>query len=187
LASVLRGPEVDVSRLVGVSDPLLLDPSWQQMLDEARAEAHRAGFEEGRRAAREQFAAEASVAAEAVQRAVDSAFDEMRRLKEEAASSLLTTALELLGRIVGDLPVDPAHLVGRIRAALDELDSPRLEVRVASNMADLVAAGLADDDRVTVAPDPALGDGEARIVGDWCDADLTLSTALSVLREVVGG
>jgi len=185
LASVLRGPEVDVSRLADVSAPLLLDPSWQELLDEARAEGRREGFEEGRRAAREEMVDEVNVASEAIQRAVEGVFVEMRKLQEQHASSLLDAALDLVGQIVADLPVDPDHLVDRLRAALDEVDSPRLELKVAPKMVDFVASGLSDDTRVTVVADATLGEGEARIVGDWCDADLTWSTVLSVLREVV--
>lgn len=186
LASVLRDPEVDVTRLVGLSDPLLVDPSWQEMLDDARAEGRREGFDEGRLAARAEIVAEAASAAESIGRAVDGVFSEMHRLREEMVASLVQTALDLVEKVVGDLPAEPEGLVDRIRRALDELDSERLEVRVAPGMVEYVTAGLADEPQVSVMADPSLGAGESRIVGDWCDADLTRQTALLILREVLG-
>lgn len=186
MASVLRGPEVHVARLVGVTDPLLVDPAWQHMLDEARAEGHRAGFEEGRRVGREETVAEVEAASESIRRAVEDTRAEIRRTQEETAASLLRTAFDLVERLIGDLPVEPTVLVDKVRAALDELDSPHLEVRVGPDMVEFVTSSVADDARVTVVADPSLGRGEARIVGEWCDADLTWETALEILREVLG-
>src|SRR5690606_19851120 len=108
--------------------------------------------------------------------------------QEETAASLLRTAFDLVERLIGDLPVEPTVLVDKVRAALDELDSPHLEVRVGPDMVEFVTSSVADDARVTVVADPSLGRGEARIVGEWCecDADLTWETALEILREVLG-
>lgn len=183
---MLRSPEVDDVRLADVSDPFLLDPAWQSLLEEARSEAHRIGYDEGRLAAQQDVVAEAARAVEALSQAVDVALDEMRRHRDEAASALLTNALDLVEKIVGDLRIDPTHLTERLRSALEQVDSPRLEVKVAPALVEFVTEALADDSRVVVAPDSGLGDGEARIVGDWCDADLTWPTVMDVLREVTG-
>jgi type III secretion protein L len=190
LASVLRSPEIEVTPFLGETAPVLVDQAVAEMLAGARAEAlaegRREGYEQGFQAGRDAAVADAAAAAASIRRAVDEVFEHLQALREEASGSLVRTALDLVGRVIGEVDVEPEQLADRIRAALDELDSPSLEVRVAPDMAGAISAALSDDHRVAVTSDPALAAGECRISGEWCDADLTWEAALRVLREVVG-
>lgn len=185
MASLLRGTTVDPDRVRDAGEPLLVDPDWQDLLAEsterAYREGHAEGIAEGRRAA--EHATETM--GTALDRAVEEVRSEVRAATLESTVALASTALTILARLTGELWAGEDTLNDRIRAALADLDGDELEVLVGPEDLDHVTAALSPDTRVAVRVDPGLGQGEARIIGQWCDADLRWETVLDVLREAL--
>ena len=185
MASLLRGTTVDPDRVRDAGEPLLVDPDWQDLLAEsterAYREGHAAGIAQGRRDA--EHATEAIGAA--LDRAVEEVRSEIRTATRESTVELASTALTILARLTGELWAGEDTLNDRIREALADLDEDELDVLVGPEDLEHVTAALTTDSRVAVRVDPGLSQGEARIIGQWCDADLRWETVLDVLREAL--
>lgn len=185
MASLLRGTTVDPDRVRDAGEPLLVDPDWQNLLaestEQAYREGHAVGVARGRREA--EHAVEAIGAA--LDRAVAHVRDEIRTATRESTVDLALTALTILARLTGELWAGEEALQTRIREALGDLEEDELEVMVGPEDLDHVTAALSPDSRLAVGVDPGLGQGEARIIGQWCHADLRWETVLDVLREAL--
>lgn len=186
MASVLRRPALETDRVQAATPPLLVDPDWQSLLDEATDCGYRQGYDAGRARGEAEIRASADQVAGALQAAVENVRTEIAEAGRLSSRQLLTAALDLIERLAGELTIDADILCGRIEEALAELDGAPLQVRVASADAAHVRAGLSSDPRVEVVDDPALEAGEARITGEWCEADLRREAVLGVLREALG-
>lgn len=185
MASVLRSPTLDTDRVRDASQPLLVDPDWQQLLSEATERAYEeglaAGIEKGR-SEREETAASLGAALDV---AVARVTEEIRECARSSTEDLANTALAIVKELTGSLRVEEETLRHRVEQALSDLDGATLQILVASDDVEHLAGSFGKDSRYEIVADPDLSQGEARIVGEWCHADLRWSTVLDVLREAL--
>lgn len=183
MASVLRSPAVDSDLVKEAGDQLLVDPDWQELIDEATEQAYLRGREEGKAEGRREGVAEVDRLTMALHDAVEEVRALTRATRAEAAQEVASTALDILEHLVGGVPVDGDGLVARVAAALDELDEDRVAIEASPDDVEHLKQGLRSDTAVEVVADPQLTPGEVRIVGEWGAADLRWETVLAVLKE----
>lgn len=148
--------------------------------EEAAAEAHRRGVEEGRSLATDQFIS----AAEALRSAVTEERTRLRAEFDRQRDVLLATAVRLAEFVLGHAGHDGgAALRTRIDTALQTIDDTHLSIAV--HPADLELLERMNVPDITLSPDSTLRPGEARIVGEWSQTDLTYAAALAALQEAV--
>lgn len=165
-----------------------LDPAVQALVERAAADAYERGRSDGR-------AEGESAAVDAVRRQADearaalaTALEDARRRAEAAREELVDEAVALAFAmaevILGHEPHDGgAVLTARVREALDRIEDPQSVVHVNSGDLRHVSEALHGVRHVTVAADPALRPGEARIDGGWADAELTHAAAFAAIRR----
>lgn len=183
MASVLRSPAIDGDLVREAGAQLLVDPDWQDLIDEATEQAYLRGHEEGKAEGRLEGAGEVDRLIGALHDAVEEVRTLTRASEAEAAQQVVSTALDILEHLVGGLPVDRDRLVARVAAALDELDEDRVTIEASPDDVKHLKQGLRSDAGFEVVTDPHLSPGEVRIVGEWGAADLRWETVLAVLRE----
>lgn len=183
MASVLRSPTVDAELVREAGSQLLVDPAWQELIDEAAEQAYCRGREEGRVEGRREGAADVDRLARALQGAVEEVRALASAAEAEATRRVTATALDILEHLVGDVAVDRDRLIERVVAALDDLDEEHLILSASPDEVEDLNAGLRSDVGVEIVADPDLGPGEVRIAGEWGAADLRWETILATLRE----
>lgn len=181
LASLVRSPSLRPDVVLAAPQPLLLDADWAQVLDEARQEAYQEGHDAGVTDGAQRIRELTRELGDALDAAVAAVQVQIEVVKSEWSARLLNSAVDLAEQLVGGTAPNREMLMSRLEKALADLDSPLLEVSVCPDDLETVAAAL-DDSRTRVVADPSLAPGEARIVGDWCDADLTWKTMFDVVR-----
>lgn len=147
--------------------------------EEVAAEAYRRGMEEGRSLATDQFIS----AADALRSAVAEERTRLRAEFDRQRDVLLATAVRLAEFVVGHAGHDGgAALRTRIDAALQTIDDTHLSIAVHPADLELLERMIPD---ITLSPDSTLRPGEARVVGEWSQTDLTFAAALAALQEAV--
>ena len=183
-SGVLRQPFLGTdARVIGSTDAGYVDPHQSKRLDEAQ----RAGYDQG-------FADGAKAAEAAARRSADAAAQRLRTASQDSVGALVSTTLQLVPElmdlairiakhIVDEVPEQvSASLESRIAAALGQIDDEQLVVFVSPVDAGEVSSGVATNPNLTMQVDESLRPGEARIDGRWVHADLTLSTAWSMVE-----
>lgn len=152
-----------------------------QSMEEIEAEAHQRGVEEGKAAAVDQMI----TATEAIRGAIQHQQAELRAEYERQQTELVALAVRLAEMVLGHANHDGGQaLASRLNRVMSSLDDARLTISANPSDAELLGGlGIADID---IAPDPSLRPGEARVVGEWANTDLTFDAALAVLRKAVG-
>ena len=152
-------------------------------LAEARAEAVRAGHDEGRAAGEALGRAEA---AEAGARAAGEALAALAEARAAARDEAADLALRIVRRVLPDALGDTL-LPGLIRSALEEAqaDAPHA-VRVHPSEAEAAAKALAGTG-VALVPDDALAPGQAVLETEAGGAEAGLDARLDVLAEALRG
>lgn len=182
MASVLRAPTVGPSQVLRFSHGLPPDPDWEQRLAETDARSYARGVEEGRLQAVDELAGRLEALQTSVLDAVDRAAAEVRAQIQADTERVVALALELAESVTGSVPISAALLTDRIHASLDSLEGADFVVEVHPEDLDFVTGAL-DDSRCTVRIGSRLHPGEARVRGEWGNADLTRDVAWTVLRE----
>lgn len=180
-----RGSE---ARSIAQPDPeelLSLDPTLRAYFDSAiscaREDAYREGHTEGRR---EALAGSSNVAA-AIAEAADGISHFSRTERKLATEAVLELAERLATEIINRTPHDAgAATLRRIREVLEDLKDEPLAIAVNADDLDIISAGL-NGAEVTVAVDPHLKPGEARIRGAWSYSDLTRDAAWEAIRTAL--
>lgn len=185
MASVLRGSTVDPGRVRDVSQPLLLDPAWQALLDGAAERAHQDGLAAGRIEGGREAREAADRIVEALTAAVGEIRAEIQHTLRLSARDLTSEALDLVERLAGHLPVEPEVVQARVEDALAALDGERLRVHLPAGYVDRLRDVLGEDPRVEVVEDATLAAGEARITGEWSHAELRWGAVFEALREML--
>ena len=166
----------------GHGAPVLVDEYMAEMIEQARAEAFAAGRSEGFAAGRQDMAG----AVERVEHAMANAVAELVHMRMASVHDAVDTAIEVAEFVLGRTPHDDGDsLVPRVEAALQQLDDEELTIAIHPQDWDAISTTVRLPNGVTVARDPGLRPGEARITGRWASAELTREAALSVAREVL--
>lgn len=174
-----------------VADPRpVLDPLLARLLDEARAEGHARGLAEGHAAGHADGSAAAlarlaelgqvvTAAVEGLARAVDAA-------RADQADGVAELALAVAAHVLDREPSDQATtLVARVRGWLTAIDDGPVEIAVAVDDVDVLAAAVAGHEHVRVCADPTLAPGEARLAGPWASARLLHAARWDEVRQVL--
>ncbi len=170
---VLRQPSI------GVTTAPSIEPAAPQVDREELAYAR--GVDDGREAARQQLVSAAS----ALQAALEQGRAQLRQEFDRQRDELVRLAVEMATLVLGhDQHDGGAALLTRLQEALSILDDSDLVISM--NEVDLPLAAQIDAAGVTVIADATLQPGEARITGQWAQADLTHAMALQILREQAG-
>lgn len=183
MASVLRSPAVDSDLVKKAGAQLLVDPDWQELIDEATEQAYLRGRDEGKAEGRREGMAEVDRVTMALRDAVEEVRALTRTTRAEAARQVTANALDIVEHLVGGLPIDGDSLIARVAAALDELDEDRVAIEASPDDVEHLEQGLRSEPGVEIVADPDLSPGEVRIVGEWGAADLRWETVLAVLKE----
>ena len=141
-------------------------------------DAYERGIEDGREAASQHLLS----AFDTMQTALETARSRLRGEFERQRDELVVMAVDMASLIMGHAQHDGGHaLLARLNDALKTLDDSDLIVSM--NEIDLPIASEIDAKGIKVIADPALLPGEARVDGQWAKADLTWTTAQTILRE----
>lgn len=172
---VLRQPTVPG---MGSASPSLP----QRSVEEIEATARLLGIEEGKAQAVDQMIA----ATDAIRIAIRTQQAELRAEYERQQVELVRLAVELAEMVLGHANHDDGQaLAGRLAEVMQMLDDTNLTVAV--NPADIELLDTLGMGDIEITVDHSLRPGEARVVGDWANTDLTFSGALAVLQRSVGG
>lgn len=188
MSHVIAAPAVDARprRLVHVPADQL-DPVVRELVEQATVDAHRRGHDEGLREGLATAAAHADRLAATLTAALDRTAATATAARDAHAAEVLDLALAIAETVLGREPHDAGQAVAaRVREVLDQLVDPTPTVHVHPADQALVAAALADRD-VTVAADPGLEPGDARVRGGWAEVDMTRRTAWAAVREALDG
>lgn len=185
MTRLLHAPTVDpVTRRL---DPpsRSLDQATRDLITRAEADAYARGRADG---AQDAADAARSAATQAVA-ALGTAVADVRQCVHDTATAraqdVVEVARQLAQVVLGhELQAGGAALLERVVAAVDVLDHGPFEVQVAPVDHELLAGSRLPTGTSLVA-DPTLDAGEARIVGPWSQADLTLEAILDTLAEDV--
>jgi flagellar biosynthesis/type III secretory pathway protein FliH len=168
---------------MGSADAGYVDPVFAKRLEEARASGYDQGFADGAKAAEAAARRSAEAAAARLRSGADEAVRALQATTIDLVPGLIDLAVRIARRIVAEVPEQlSASLVDRIASALTLIDDEGLTVFVSPGDVGEVSAGFATTPALTVVPDPALGQGEARVDGPWAHADLTLPIAWSIIE-----
>lgn len=174
--------------------------AWDDGVEKGRQEGYPKGLAEGRAAgeaaAREEFAAQTDGVAAALEAMVEELQARKLGLEAEAEADLLRLAVGI------------ARLVVRREIAIDEdyiLPTLRAAIRTSTERSDLVARVHPDDlaavkrelpslrnaftdlGRVRLEPDPAVGRGGIRLVGQSGEVDMRLTTQFAAIEDALLG
>lgn len=188
-SGVLRQPFVaDAPHVMGSTDTFYIDPVTAKRSEDARKAGYEQGFADGARAAETAARRSAEAAAQRLRDATAQAVADLSATTVELVPALVETALAIARHLVAAVPEElSTSLVARIGQALDQIDDERLTVHVSPIDQGEVQAGFGSAPSITLAVDPSLGAGEARIEGTWARADLTLPAAWALIEESLRG
>lgn len=175
---------------------LVEDPSDLGVLDRPRRPSHlvgdtfsdayergkRDGLAEGRRAGDEAVAA----LGDRIEAAIGGALEELRLLQHVRTEFLVSEAIAIAEFIAGrEVAAGADVLVPRIEAALAAIDDAPLTIQVSSHDLETVRQATEGHSDISIAEDPSLASGEARINGPWAEADITMSAAIEAARQAL--
>lgn len=188
-SGVLRQPLIAHDpHVMGSTDTFYIDPVTAKRSEDARKAGYQQGFADGARAAEIAARRSAEAAAQRLRDATAQAVADLSATTVELVPALIETALAIARNLVAAVPEElSASLVARIGQALDQIDDERLTVLVSPGDQGEVQAGFGSTPSITLAIDPSLGAGEARIEGTWARADLTLPAAWALIEESLRG
>lgn len=167
------------SRVVGGPTVGLPSP---EVIEQAREAAYQTGFADGRAAALER--------SQELHRSLLGSLDQIRTqldldrrgLLEGVADLALEMATAVLGRTPHD---DGAVLAQRIRELCSSTAQTTTRVVVSAVDLELVESAISSMD-IAVEASPELGPGEARVLGDWSSAVITVDSMATTLRQAIG-
>jgi flagellar biosynthesis/type III secretory pathway protein FliH len=167
------------------------DPIVRQLVEQATAEAYerglRDGRDHGRAEAREATAEQVSRLGASVVAALEATGQQVRAAGDELIESSFELAVAMAEAILGVEPHDGGTVIAaRVRDALARMEDTTPVVVAHPDDVEVLSAALADQRDVTVAADPGLAPGEARIRGGWAKADLTRAAAFAAVRRELG-
>jgi flagellar biosynthesis/type III secretory pathway protein FliH len=183
---VLRNPAISgTSHRLGSPSP---DPRAAALLDEARKEGYDQGFAAGAAAAEATIRRVETEAIARIERALTAASAGLRAELGAFGPELTRLAVQVARRLVAEVPETVASgLERRIGAALEALDDDDLVLRLNPDDAARLRTFTRRLEGATVETDPGLAPGDARLVGRWSRADLTMETAWRIVEEQVCG
>lgn len=166
----------------------LAHEAHQAELEAAGAEAFRAGIEYARAEASALQAAAAVRGAAALERLADLAADQQTAAVSAASRAVLAAALDVAEWVLRDeLSTHGRALLRRLdEAATRLLPSSRLTVMVSGQDLESVTGWARSRPEADVVVDPGLSPGDARLVTDAAQADVTVAAALRVACELLG-
>jgi flagellar assembly protein FliH len=188
-SGVLRQPFIaNDPHVMGSADTFYVDPVTAKRSEDARKAGYQQGFADGAKAAETAARRSAEVAAQRLRDAAAQVVAELASTTADLVPALMDTAIAIAHHLVASVPEElTASLVERLSAALDQIDDDRLVIHISPGDQGEVQAGFGAAPTVTLALDPTLGAGEARIEGTWARADLTLPAAWSLIEESLRG
>jgi len=180
------GPRRDSeTRSITQPDPeelLELDATLRAYFDNAvssaREQAYRDGHTEGRRDA----LASSTAVSDAITVAANEISTFSRAERKLATAAVVELAERFATEIIKRTPHDAgAAVLQHIREQMEDLDDEPFTIAVHHEDLDVISAGL-DGAAATVAVDPQLQPGEARIRGAWSYNDLTRAAAWEAIE-----
>lgn len=183
MTRLLHAPVVDSSTRRLDAPALALDQATRDLVARAESDAYARGRADGAQDAAEASRTAAARATTALEVAVEQAHQHLQEACLAQAQEVVTVARQLAEAVLGqELQAGGPALIDRVLAAVDVLDHGPFEVRMAPVDHDQLSECRLPGDTTLVA-DAALKPGEARIVGPWSEADLTLGAVLETLAE----
>ena len=182
-------PEVLRTEIVGAHRLGSPAPSWDAAtrvaLDHEVAAAEQRAHAAGYAAGVEEATAGLRDTVAAVVGAVDAVRADLAEQRAVAIARDLHRVEAVVSAVLGTSPPpDAAVLAERLNDAVGRLDDPALPVWLHPDDLDALAP-LLDDPRVTLAADPSLAPGEARIEGTWGRADLTRAAVTRAVLDAL--
>lgn len=166
--------------------PVAVDAYTRVRIEEASARAYDRGRRDGAEAVRAEAAATAERVAGALEQARAQVVAEMAALRQREAAADVELAVAIAEAVIGHEPHDGGvALLERVRSVLARLDDQELTIHAHPGDVAALTEGLRAGTAVTVAADPGLQAGEARISGPWARADLTRASALALVRAAL--
>ncbi len=163
------------------------DPVVRELVEQAAAEAHRRGRDEGLREGLAAASAHADRLAAGLIAALDRTTETAIMARDQHVQEVLDLALVVAETVLGREPHDGgAAVAARVREVLDQLVDPAPSIHVHPEDQPLVADALADRE-VTVVADAGLEPGDARVRGGWAEVDMTRRAAWAAVREALDG
>jgi flagellar biosynthesis/type III secretory pathway protein FliH len=185
LPEVLRVPLDDGAPRVLVGPRAVLDPATAAVLDRALAEATATAYREGEAAGRLAAVEDARAAAARLHEALGRILAQLDEGRREASRASLELAHLAATAVLDRTPPDDAtQVLERVRAALDVLDEEPVQALV--NPADAPGLAAGADRRIEVVPDPTVAQGDVRLQGRTCGAELTRAAMVEAALEVLG-
>lgn len=164
-----------------------LEAAHATELAAAVAAARQEGWEEGRVVGRAELDASAATFTTQISAAAATYRDAADRNRAELGEQLVGLALEIVAAILGHRVSDVTEgLVGRVRAALAEIEERPLRLSVHPDAVTLCEQLLADErerDEIVVSASADLAPGEVTLAGDWASAELTWPKLLQAAAE----
>ena len=173
-----NGDHGRVLRQVGGVDAPTIQP--EQRAADLEERAYQRGLEDGRQSARQQLESASAALQSALTRGREQLREEFAGQQEELVGLAVDMATQILGHNNHD---GGEALRQRLLEALARLDDDQMVI--AMNEVDLPLAEGIEAAGIVFVPDPDLSPGEAKITGQWAQADLTHKTAQQILRDQV--
>jgi flagellar biosynthesis/type III secretory pathway protein FliH len=170
------------SRVVG--DPEVALPS-RQAIEEAREAAYRAGVADGHRAGVDAAVERSHELLASMLSSLDEVRAQLDLERRELLEGVADLALEMTTVVLGRTPHDDgAALADRIRDLVSSSAQTTTRVVVSAADAELVGAALSSIG-LALEVSPELGPGEARVLGDWSSAAITVASMTATLRQAI--
>lgn len=167
-----------------LSHVMALDPSISHELERVRQQAYAEGHSEGIRQGKQDASQRVESVAQAITLGCGEVQNDLERSRQAHVSGVVQLAEAIAEAVIGRTPHDEgAAVLGRVKAALNQLDEQRLQVSVHPDDVEFVQSGLGDHPGVDVISNANIGLGEAKITGGWSHADLTKEAAWEVIRR----
>ncbi len=185
-----NGPRVEE-----MSDNATLKLPTAEELERMQQDAHREGFEQGRKEGLASGAKEVKEAVGRLQQIMDSLAQPLDDVDEMVANELVSLAMAVAQQIVRrEIKVDPGEVVAVVREALAILPSAARRVQISVNpddaelVRDSLAAQAGEDRHWRMVDDPVMSRGGCRVTSEHSEIDATVEKRIAAIAaKLLGG
>lgn len=183
------------TRVEDLDDNAALKPLTAEELERIQQDAHREGFEQGRKEGLASGKKEVIETVGRLQRIMDSLAQPLDDVDEMVTNELVSLAISVARQIVRrEIKMDPGSVVAVVREALAMLPSATRRVQISVNpddaelVRDSLTAQAGEDRHWRIVDDPVMSRGGCRVSSEHSDIDATVENRIAAIAaKLLGG